>query len=121
VLSFTTAAYPGFARRVAVTGDRGTVVLEQNRLARLDLQEGSPRPADAVSTAACGDDAERSSSPLVSDASAHRAVLEDFIAAIHDSRPPRCDGREARRSVAVVEAIYQSSSMGRPVVVDRGR
>jgi UDP-N-acetyl-2-amino-2-deoxyglucuronate dehydrogenase len=121
VLSFTTAAYPGYARRVAVTGDRGTVVLEEDRLARLDVQGGGPRLSDVASPAERGDGTERSFSPLVSDASAHRAVIEDFIAAIRDSRPPRCDGREARRSVAVVEAIYQSSRMGQPVLVDRGR
>jgi predicted dehydrogenase len=52
---------------------------------------------------------------VVSDVSAHRAVFEDFIAAIGRGVPPMCDGVQGRASVAVIEAIYRSSATGQPV------
>jgi UDP-N-acetyl-2-amino-2-deoxyglucuronate dehydrogenase len=79
----TTAAYPGFPRRLEVTGTKGTIV-----------HEDPPRPA------------------AVADATPHRRVFEDFIDAIRANRPPACDGREGRRSVAVIEAIYRSAQSG---------
>ena len=37
---------------------------------------------------------------------------EDFIRAIQTNGSPACDGREGRRSVAIVEAIYASARTG---------
>ena len=79
----STAAYPGFPRRLEVTGTKASVV-----------HEDPPRPA------------------AVGDATPHRRVFEDFIDAIRANRPPACDGREGRRSVALVEAIYRSAQSG---------
>jgi len=150
VLSFTTAAYPGYPRRVSVTGGAGSIVLEQDAVVAWDLKEpgsfppaldGSAdsrrhaagsrqqitrdplqavsRPLPAVPVIAAA------SSPVVTDVAPHRAVIEDFVQAIREGRRPRCDGRDARRSVAVVEAVYRSSRSGRredvataPTVVD---
>jgi predicted dehydrogenase len=61
--------------------------------------------------------AENAASPVVSDVSAHRAVIEDFMAAVQNGGRPACDGREGRRSVDVIEAIYQASRTGAPVDV----
>jgi predicted dehydrogenase len=61
-LEATTAAYPGYARQVEISGTEGTVVLEQDR-------------------------------------------------------SPRCDGREGRRSLAVVEALYRSARTDAPVLL----
>jgi len=79
----TTAAFPGFPRRLEITGTKGSLVYED-----------PPRPA------------------VVGDATPHRRVLEDFIEAIRTGRKPAADGREGRRSVAVIEAIYRSAKSG---------
>jgi predicted dehydrogenase len=54
---------------------------------------------------------------VVSDVSNHQRIIEDFAAAIRERRPPICDARQGRRSVAVVEAIYQSAREQRVVDV----
>ncbi len=82
-LHATTAAYPGSPRRLQVTGTKGSVVHEE--------------PARGA---------------LVADATPHRRVLEDFIDAVRHDRAPMCDAREARRSVALIEAIYRSAKTG---------
>jgi len=110
-LEATTAAYPGFPRRLELTGSNGTVVVEENRVSFVGLHSGPDEPPPD-GTAGSNESA---SSATVSDVSAHRAVLEDFLDAVANDREPLCNGREARRSVAVVEAIYQSARDHRPV------
>jgi UDP-N-acetyl-2-amino-2-deoxyglucuronate dehydrogenase len=102
----TTAAYPGYSRRLELTGSNGTVMLEGDRLVAIDLRDGS---ADEPVAAAARGPSESASSPTVSDATAHRAVFEDFIRAIADGTTPSCDGRDGRRSVEVIEAVYRAS------------
>lgn len=46
----------------------------------------------------------------------HKQVIADMIAAIHEDRPPKTHGREARRSLALVEAIYESARSGQVMV-----
>ena len=50
----------------------------------------------------------------------HKLVLQEMIAAINEDRQPETNGREARRSLALVEAIYESARSGQPVRVDHG-
>jgi predicted dehydrogenase len=45
-------------------------------------------------------------------ASGHAAVIQDFAEAIRVGRRPLIDGREGRRSVEVVGAIYQAARSG---------
>ena len=46
---------------------------------------------------------------VVSDATPHRRMIEDFARAIVTGGPPACDGREGLRSLAVVEAVYAAA------------
>jgi predicted dehydrogenase len=102
-LQAMTSVYPGYPRRVELTGSEGTVVIEHDRLLAADLRKV---PEDFRST---GDDQNASaSSATVSDVRGHQAVLEDFALAVKTGAEPRCSGGEARRSVALVEAIYQA-------------
>jgi predicted dehydrogenase len=110
-LEAATSAYPGYPRRIELTGSEGTVRLEGDRLAAVDLRSGAEGAAvpDSLPVSAAA------TSAVVADATAHRAVLEDFIAAIARGVPPSCDGAQGRASVAVIEAIYRSSSTNQPI------
>ena len=105
VLEASTTTYPGYPRRVEITGTEGTVVLEHDRIVAADLR--TPRPellADG------GGDANASaSSPVVTDASGHQRLIADFLRAVDTGSRPACDGHEGRRSVELVQAIYRSA------------
>ena len=47
----------------------------------------------------------------------HKRILEDFINVIKTGGQPRCDGYQGRRSVNLVQAVYQSARTGQPVDV----
>ena len=100
----TTAASPGQARRIEVVGSTGTASLDGDSLRR-------PQPAAAAALENVG-------SPVVSDATGHQRIIENFVHAIETGATPVCDGREARRSVALVEAIYQASRSRTVVALD---
>ncbi|HSC28979.1 MAG TPA: Gfo/Idh/MocA family oxidoreductase, partial [Vicinamibacterales bacterium] len=107
----TTAAYPGYPRRVELTTTAGTVVLEHDRVIAADTREPYEEPA----MNAAGDRNASASSPVVSDGRGHQRLIEDFVHAIREDREPCCSGAEGRRSLAVAEAIYASARSGRIV------
>ena len=109
----TTAAYPGYRRRLELTTTGGTLILEHDRVIAADTRE----PYDEPGTLAAADTNASASSPVVSDGRGHQRLIEDFIEAIATGRDPRCSGVEGRRSVAVAEAIYESARSGRIVDV----
>ncbi|HXT35169.1 MAG TPA: Gfo/Idh/MocA family oxidoreductase [Chloroflexota bacterium] len=48
---------------------------------------------------------------------ADRAMVEDFVAAIREGRPPAATGRDGERALAVALAAYESARSGQPVAV----
>jgi predicted dehydrogenase len=110
-LEATTAAYPGYPRCLELTGAEGTITIEHDRIISADLRS----PIEDLKNLKEHDSNAAAVSPVVSDTRGHKRIFEDFLKAIETGSIPRCDGREGRRSVKVVEAIYQSSSEGRAV------
>ena len=112
-LHATTAAFPGYPRRVEITGTEGTVILEHDRITSVELRNSSAAATASADLAALANSAPdknaSATSAAVSDFRGHQGLLEDFLQAIEQNRAPLCDGREARRSLALVERIYSSA------------
>ncbi len=104
-LEVTTAAFPGLARRLVLTGSEGTVVVEGDRVVRVELRSPVAPPPQGEATISGS-----ASSPVVADVQGHGRVLADFVRAVREHGAPICDGGEGRRSVALVEAIYRAAA-----------
>ncbi len=113
-LEAATSVYPGYPRRVELTGTEGTVILEGDRLVAADLRS---RHGELVVAATAGNPA--ATSPVVSDVSGHKEILSDFLRAVESGGTPICDGREGRRSVELARAVYESSRTGLAVRLGR--
>ncbi len=111
VLQATTSVFPGYPRRLELSGSEGTIIIEQDRVLAADLRN----PAANLLSRSEADANPSSSSPVVSDARGHQAVLENFLEAMRTNTEPRCNGQEGRRSVAVVRAIYEACRTGKRV------
>ncbi|HEX3227625.1 MAG TPA: Gfo/Idh/MocA family oxidoreductase [Pyrinomonadaceae bacterium] len=108
-----TSIYPGYQRRVELTGTEGTIIMEHDRIVTADLRT----PDATLISPSAGDQNASASSPIVSDVGGHRRLIEDFLRAIETNGRPVCDGPDGRRSVELIEAIYESSRRGLPVKI----
>ena len=109
IIEATTSSYPGYARRLDVSGSEGTLILEGDKLIATDLKGAAGQAAPAAQEPP----PENAASATVSDSVPHQRVFEDFIRAIQTGGTPACDAREARPSVAIIEAIYRSAKSGK--------
>jgi predicted dehydrogenase len=118
-LEAATSAYPGYSRQIELTGSNGTVRLDGDDLAAIDLKDAraDERPTRSGGLEPGGGTTVSAASPVVADASAHTRVFEDFIRAVSTHTAPCCDGGSARRSVALIEAIYTSARTDCPVAL----
>lgn len=118
-ISATTAAYPGYATRIEVFGDRGSAAIENDRLAFLhtsDTTEAghyglSPGDVRAQSAAFA---VKSENEPAID---THAAQIADFIQSIHEDGAPLVDGIAGRRAVELILAIYESARTGREVTL----
>ncbi|GIV76911.1 Gfo/Idh/MocA family oxidoreductase [Litorilinea aerophila] len=114
VIQGATSAWPGDPARVELHGDRGTIVLEEGRITRWKLADGSPEEEEAMlqldQVGGSG-----ASDPMAIGYEKHRRQIVDLIQAIREGRAPAIQGAEARRSVEIIRAIYRSAATGAPV------
>lgn len=109
-LEAATCVFPGYPRRLRLSGTEGTALVEENLLTALDLRvSGEPGSSPASSRPP------QAGRAALDDVAGHQRLLQDFLNAIREDRPPLCDGVEARQSVALVEAMYESARRRQPV------
>jgi len=105
LIEATTSVYPGFAMRLEITGEKGSVIITPDAVESADIID-IPDAVKLFSRAGLDDG---SSDPGNIGWQTHRTLIEDFIAAIRDNRKPLVDGVEGRRSLELVCAIYEAA------------
>jgi predicted dehydrogenase len=116
IIEATTSVHPGYPKTIAIHGDRGTVVIEQDDVLRWELTPEQPEDRTikerfAQKTGASGG----SSNPAAISHVGHARQLADFVQAIQSGTAPSVDGREGRKAVEIILGIYRSASTGRLV------
>jgi UDP-N-acetyl-2-amino-2-deoxyglucuronate dehydrogenase len=113
VIEATTSAYPGLLKRTEVHGDRGSARVEQDDITLWDFAEKLSGDEERVSRkeALSGG----ATDPKDISHVGHRDQLTDFLHAIDSGGSPRVDGRDGRKAVEIIRAIYRSAKTGRPV------
>lgn len=121
VIQATTSVHPGYPKTIAIHGDKGSAVIEQEDVLRWDFTPERPEDRQvkerfAQKVGASGGSAD----PKAISHEFHRRQLADFVAAIRENRSPLVDGREGRKAVAVIRAIYESNRTGQATPVAGG-
>ncbi len=116
VIEAATSAYPGLLKRTEIHGDRGSARVEQDDITLWEFQEKLPSD-NAILAAMAGRSAGNSgaSDPRGINHAGHREQIADFLRAIDEGGQPLIDGREGRKSVEIIRAIYRSAREGRAV------
>lgn len=118
VIQATTSVHPGYPKTIAIHGNKGSAVIEQEDVLRWDFSPPTPED-DAIKTrfAAKVGASGGAADPKAISHEGHRRQLADFVEAIRDNRPPAVDGREGRKAVQLICAIYESNRTGRVVAI----
>src|SRR5438132_9253358 len=116
VIQATTSVHPGYPKTIAIHGNRGSAVIEQEDVLRWDFDPPTPddervKARFAQKVGASGG----ASDPAAISHRGHMLQLRDFVAAIRENRVPKVDGREGRKAVATICAVYESAGTGRAV------
>lgn len=109
VLEATTSVKPGFKRRLEISGEKGTVILDGDSVSVWEVE------GDASADGSGEQLTDGSANPAAISTEGHRRQLEDMVQAIIEDREPLITGREGRRSLELVEALYRSAASGAAV------
>jgi UDP-N-acetyl-2-amino-2-deoxyglucuronate dehydrogenase len=118
VIEATTSVHPGYPKTIAIHGDKGSAVIEQEDVVRWDFipqtaEDRTIRERFAHKTGASGG----ASNPSAISHVYHARQLADFVEAIDTGRAPLVDGREGRKAVEIILAIYRSANTGQIVAL----
>jgi predicted dehydrogenase len=116
VLEATTAAYPGYLKRIEIHGSEGSAVLEEEDLKAWDFAK--PHKEDRAildqmrQRKSTGGGA---SDPAAIGHHGHAMQFRDFVDAVRKNRAPAIDGHEGRRSVEIILGVYKAAETGKTV------
>jgi predicted dehydrogenase len=117
-LEATTSAFPGLLKRTEIHGTTGSAIVEQDHILLWEFAERKPEDADIL--AKYGKTSETTggaADPKAISFAGHQRQFEDFLHALSGNKPPLVDGREGRKSVEIILAIYESSRTGRRITL----
>ena len=116
VIEATTAAFPGYLKRIELHGSAGSAVLEEEDIKHWDFAKKERSDAavrrQMSATKSTGGGA---ADPAAIGHHGHTKQFQDFVDAIRKDRTPAIDGHEGRRSVEIILAIYKSAQTGKKI------
>jgi len=120
-IAATTGAYPGVTTRIEIYGNQGSAVIDNDRLAYVQLardeQAGSGSLSRDVDGDAAGSQGASAQDPGALAIETHAMQMADMVRAIRTDGTPLLDGYGARHPVAIILGIYESARTRREVKV----
>jgi predicted dehydrogenase len=115
VIEGSTAAYPGFPKRIEICGVKGSAILEEESLKGWSFDTALPQDAALREKFRERPGSGGSSDPAAIGYHGHKAQFTEIVEAISAGKKPAIDGLEARKAVEIILAVYQSSRTGKEV------
>ena len=116
VIEASTAAFPGYLKRIEVHGSEGSAAMEEEDIVAWDFAKKGrgdaaiqKKMAERISTAGGASD------PSAIGHHGHTEQFRDVLEAIRENRNPAIDGHEGRRSVEIILGVYKAAETGKVV------
>jgi predicted dehydrogenase len=115
----STSCAPGFPRRIELSGSKGSVIMEDDKIVRWQFAEELPEDEKIRANFLDGEGMHGGAGdPMAISWEGHRRQLEDLATAIIAKREPSLPGREGRRAVELICGIYKSAETRQVVKFD---
>ena len=114
VIESTTSVRPALKSRLEIHGENGSVVAnaQYDKILLWDVKDYPQEDVEPPSPLTDIDD------PWAYPQTRHRVQLQDMTDAVREDRDPMLTGEDARVSLAIVSAIYESSRTGREIFLE---
>lgn len=110
VIEGSTSVYPGYPKRIEISGTLGTAIVEENTLRAWEFVHKDPGDSEMLRKYGATDaPSGGAADPLAISFAGHQRQYEEMIRCVEQGTAPRVDAREARKSVAVILAAYRSA------------
>ncbi|KPL20990.1 MAG: hypothetical protein AMJ75_10825, partial [Phycisphaerae bacterium SM1_79] len=113
----TTASYPGQFRRFEITGTKGTVINVENSITVWQFADEKPEDKEILEKFGQISGGGGVSDPAAISYENHTRNFKAFLDALEAGEDFWIDGREARKAVEVILAIYKSAKEKKPVTL----
>ena len=113
----TSSAWPGFPARVEISGTAGTVIYSDGRLIVWQFADEKTQDKKIREQFNQPQLSSGASDPNAIDFQGHQRNFTAFIKAIETNTPYCLDGPEARKSVQLILAIYQSAKEQKMIAI----
>ena len=114
-IEVSTCCAPGFPRRMEFSGANGTVAIEEDKISRWEFVDQKAEDEEILKAFSGTSNENGGRSPLDISFKGHAIQIADFADAIRNDTVPMVDGREARRAIELICAIYESAKSGKTV------
>ena len=100
VIEASSCAYPGFERRLEIHGDRGYVLLKNNKIEKMMVNETEVH-SEPIKESGTANDPTKVGSYM------HMLQIKNLIAAIRGEEKLLVDCHEGRKAIRIIEEIYR--------------
>lgn len=111
-IEVSTALFPGTPRRLEICGEHGSAALDDDRIVRWEFRDRREGDEAILARRDAGATGSGASAPNAISFTGHQRQFQDLVDALREDRPLAIDGREARKAVAIVRALYASAARG---------
>lgn len=110
----STAIYGGYPERLEIHGAAGNVILEGGKIIDWRSETGTNLPSTASGQTSTG-----SADPMAIGYESHKKQISEIVRHIINNEEPTVNGHEGLKSVALIEAIYESAKSGEQVILNK--
>ncbi|MHB9152511.1 MAG: Gfo/Idh/MocA family protein [Spirochaetales bacterium] len=113
LLAATTAAFPGFPKRLEIMGMEGTAIIEEDRITEWRFAEEGIEDEEIRALYGVGSMARSGLSRFEPEEESHRRQYRNFLDTLESKGRLVVDGEEAMYSVSLVKDLYRAAGIGK--------
>ena len=115
VIEGTTSVFPGFLKKLEISGNKGSIVMEEGALQTWTFEPELPEDARIRERFAAKSARGGAADPADIGHEGHRRQIAEFLQALQEKRKPLVDGPEGRKAVEIILSIYASARTGKVI------